>query len=67
MTTPYERTKEVLATWDFLHLLAEAEEVTIPGPVQFVAFGVFRAYPNSIDLSLSASVLPEIWATPPHI
>jgi hypothetical protein len=67
MTTPDERTKAVLATRDFLHLLAEAEEVTIPGLVQSVALGLLRAYPNRMDLSLSASVLPEIWAAPSHL
>ena len=64
MTTPDERTNAVMATRRFLRLLADAEEVTIPGLVQSVAVGLLKSYPDCDDLSMSASVLPEVWAPP---
>ncbi|MFM0152888.1 BPSL0761 family protein [Paraburkholderia sediminicola] len=64
MTTPTERTKAVLDTRHFLQMLANADEVTIPGLVQTVAAGLLRHYPLHIDLSVSASALPGIWAQP---
>ncbi|MFM0356532.1 hypothetical protein PQR12_23815 [Paraburkholderia nemoris] len=64
MTTPDERTKAVVETRDFLRLLVRADEVAIPGLVQTVAAGLLRHYPLDIDLSVSASALPGIWAQP---
>ncbi|WP_342029103.1 BPSL0761 family protein [Paraburkholderia caballeronis] len=64
MTIPTERTKAVLDTRDFLKILSNAEEVTIPGLVQSVATSLLRHYPLVVDLDISASVLPSIWASP---
>ncbi|MDR7007028.1 hypothetical protein B2G74_20065 [Burkholderia sp. A27] len=64
MTTPAERTKAVLDTRDFLQVLSGAGEVTIRGLVQSVAIGLLRHYPLNVDLDVSASALPEIWAQP---
>ncbi|MGF6654935.1 hypothetical protein OKW34_005525 [Paraburkholderia youngii] len=64
MTTPAERTKAVVDTRDFLQLLSNAEEVTIRGLVQSVAIGLLRHYPLNVDLAVSASALPEVWAQP---
>ncbi|SAK99574.1 hypothetical protein AWB76_07747 [Caballeronia temeraria] len=64
MTIPAERTKAVVHTREFLEMLASAEEVTIRGLVQSVAIGLLRHYPLNVDLDVSASALPEIWAQP---
>jgi hypothetical protein len=64
MTTPAERTKAVVDARDFLQMLSNAEEVTIRGLVQSVAIGLLRHYPLNVDLDVSASALPEIWAQP---
>ncbi|WP_408431523.1 hypothetical protein [Paraburkholderia fungorum] len=45
-------------------MLSAAEEVTIRGLVQSVAIGLLRHYPMNVDLDVSASVLPEVWAHP---
>ena len=65
MTTPDERTRAVVETRDFLRMLAAAEEITIPGPVQTVATGLLRHYPLDVDLAVSALALPGVWAPPP--
>lgn len=62
MTTAAERTKAVVDTRDFLQILSVAEEVTIRGLVQSVAIGLLRHYPSNVDLDVSASALPDIWA-----
>jgi hypothetical protein len=64
MTTPAERTKAVLETRDFLRTLAVADEITIPGLVRTVAVGLLRHYPLDVDIEVSASALPGIWAHP---
>ncbi|MFM0002106.1 hypothetical protein PQR57_13895 [Paraburkholderia dipogonis] len=64
MTTPAERSKAVVDTREFLQMLSAAEEVTIRGLVQSVAIGLLRHYPMNVDLDVSASVLPEVWAHP---
>ncbi|MGF6596313.1 hypothetical protein P3T23_001020 [Paraburkholderia sp. GAS448] len=64
MTTPDERTKAVVETRSFLQLLAAEDEVTIPGLVRTVATGLLRHYPLDVDLDVSASALPEVWANP---
>lgn len=64
MTTPYERTNAVLNTRDFLETLVVADEVTIPGLVQSVAIGLLRHYPLPVDIYISASALPAVWAVP---
>jgi hypothetical protein len=64
MTTPSERTKAVVDTREFLGMLANAEEVTIRGLVQSVAIGLLRHYPLKVDLDVSASALPGVWAQP---
>lgn len=62
MTTPADRTKAVVDARAFLRMLSNAEEVTIRGLVQSVAIGLLRHYPLDVDLDVSASALPEIWA-----
>jgi hypothetical protein len=66
MTTPFERTKAVTDTRELLRMLASAHEITIGGLVQTVALGLLRHYPLDIDLDVSASALPGIWAAPKH-
>jgi hypothetical protein len=64
MTTPNERTRAVLDTRELLCTLAAGDEITIPGLVRSVAIGLLRHYPLEIDISVSATVVPEVWATP---
>lgn len=61
---PDERTKAVVETRKFLQMLEGADEVSIPGLVQTVAAGLLRHYPLDVDLAVSASALPGIWAHP---
>ncbi|MBC8745338.1 MULTISPECIES: BPSL0761 family protein [Paraburkholderia] len=64
MTTPYERTKSVIETRQFLQMLASADDVTIRGLVQSVAVCLLRHYPLDIDLEVSAAALPGVWVVP---
>ncbi|WP_319636714.1 BPSL0761 family protein [Paraburkholderia caribensis] len=64
MTTPYERTKAVLDTREFLQMLANEEEISVEGLVRSVAVCLLRHYPLDIDLSNSALALPGLWSTP---
>jgi len=64
VTMPDERTKAVVETRKFLQMLEGADEVSIPGLVQTVAAGLLRHYPLDVDLAVSASALPGIWAHP---
>jgi hypothetical protein len=64
MTTPEERTKAIVDTRNFLRTLASADEIAIPGLVQTVAASLLRHYPLDVDLDVSASALPGIWAHP---
>jgi len=64
MTLPAERTQSVVDTRQFLEMLANAEEVTVPGLVQSVAMCLLKHFPRSVDLQKSASAVPEVWAIP---
>jgi hypothetical protein len=64
MTTPDERTKAIMDARSFLRTLVAADEITIPGLVQTVAVGLLRHYPLDVDIEVSASVLPDVWAYP---
>ena len=64
MTTPVERTKAVVDTRDFLEMLSTAEEVSIRGLVQSLANCLLRHFPSNLDLDVTASAVPTIWATP---
>jgi hypothetical protein len=63
MTTPYERTKAVIDTRRLLQTLATAQEVSV-GHVQRLAVQLLRHYPLDIDIAVSASTAPELWAAP---
>jgi hypothetical protein len=62
VTTPYERTKAVIGTREFLQTLAVAEEISVPGLVQSVALSLLRHFPLPIDVDVSAAALPGLWA-----
>ncbi|CAJ2753795.1 Uncharacterised protein [Burkholderia pseudomallei] len=64
MTTPYERTKAVVDTREFLLTLSRADDVTVRGLVQTMAICLLRHYPLDVDIEVSAAALPGIWATP---
>lgn len=61
MTTPYERTKAVTDTREFLQMLASADQVNCHGNVQSVAERLLRHYPLDVDLAVSAAALPGVW------
>ena len=61
MTTPYERTKAVTDTREFLQMLASANHVDCHGNVQSVAERLLRHYPLDVDLAVSAAALPGVW------
>ncbi|RQU12755.1 hypothetical protein DF157_23640 [Burkholderia cenocepacia] len=64
MTTPYERSKSVTETREFLQMLASAGDIANRNHVQLVAVRLLRHYPLDIDLEMSAAALPSIWAVP---
>lgn len=64
MTMPDERTRAVLDTRRFLETLADGDEISVGGLARTVAIGLLRHYPNNLDLDISASVLPSVWARP---
>lgn len=64
MTTPEERTRAVLDTRHFLQILAEPDEIAVRGLVRTVAIRLLRHYPLKMDISVSASAAPEVWADP---
>lgn len=63
MTTPDERTRAVIETRHLLQSLATGEVVSIPS-FQNAAINLLRHYPLDIDMSVSASALPGLWAQP---
>lgn len=62
MTTPYERTKAVTDTREFLQMIASANRVDCHGNFQSVAERLLRHYPLDVDLDVSAAALPGVWA-----
>lgn len=64
MTTPAERTRAVLDTRQFLQTLAAPDEISVAGLVRTVAIGLLRHYPLEVDISISASAAPAVWAEP---
>ncbi|WP_408434002.1 BPSL0761 family protein [Paraburkholderia caffeinilytica] len=64
MTTPNQRTRAVLDARELLSTLAAGDEITIPGLVRSVAIALLRHYPLEIDISVSATMAPEVWAEP---
>ncbi|KGW25118.1 hypothetical protein Y045_6118 [Burkholderia pseudomallei MSHR2451] len=64
MTTPYERSKSVIETREFLQMLASTGDIANRTHVQLVAVRLLRHYPLDIDLEMSAAALPGIWAVP---
>ncbi|WP_429300780.1 BPSL0761 family protein [Paraburkholderia sp. GAS199] len=64
MTQPYERTRAVLDTQDFLIELASAPNKLDVRAVRLRARTLLRHFPGRADLHLSAAWLPTIWAEP---
>ncbi|MFM0168841.1 hypothetical protein PQR33_05760 [Paraburkholderia sediminicola] len=64
MTMPEERTKAVMETRRFLETLVGSETEIMWGLVRTVAGQLLRHYPLDVDLSVSASALPGVWAPP---
>ncbi|WP_341772424.1 BPSL0761 family protein [Burkholderia ambifaria] len=66
MTTPSERTKAVIETRKFLKLLASSDHVANRSEIEAFAVRLLRHYPLDIDLDVSATALPGVWAAPEH-
>ncbi|BFG77767.1 hypothetical protein PTKU46_58000 [Paraburkholderia terrae] len=64
MTMPEERTKAIMETRDFLETLLGSEDEIMWGLVRTMAAQLLRHYPLDVDLSVSASALPGVWAPP---
>lgn len=64
MTTPQERTLAVMETRKLLQMLASNDEVTDMASVQTTAAGLLRHFPLQVDIDISASALPGVWAQP---
>ncbi|MGF6924368.1 BPSL0761 family protein [Paraburkholderia sp. 40] len=64
MTMPEERTRAITETRQFLETLLGAEDEIMWGLVRTMAGQLLRHYPLDVDLSVSASALPGVWAPP---
>ncbi|OUL83652.1 hypothetical protein CA602_21670 [Paraburkholderia hospita] len=64
MTMPNERTKAVTDTRDFLETIAGSESAVDFRLVRTLAIQLLRHFPDDSVLSLSASLLPGVWAQP---
>lgn len=63
MTTADERTNAVIATREFLEMLAAADGAA-SSEVRALALRLLRHYPLDVDIGTSAVALPGIWAQP---
>lgn len=62
MTTPYERTRAVQHTQDFLRALLDSELTPgVPAIVREQARQLLRHYPSGSDLHLAHLALPNCW------
>ncbi|WP_323182914.1 BPSL0761 family protein [Paraburkholderia sp. CNPSo 3076] len=65
MTTPYERTRTVVQTREFLEKLASGDAPVNHQKVQEEAIRLLRHYPLDFDLEISSTALPSVWASLP--
>lgn len=61
MTLPYERTRAVINTRDFLVRLCCGEIRRIPGEVRQEARRLLKHYPSPLDLSQAAEASPDVF------
>jgi hypothetical protein len=64
MTTPYERTKSVLGTREFLRDLVVASDDLDVERFRGRAQTLLRHFPERVDLQISARFAPSVWADP---
>ncbi|MGF6931198.1 hypothetical protein OKW41_000337 [Paraburkholderia sp. UCT70] len=64
MTMPEERTRAITETRQFLETLRSSETEIMWGLVRTMAGQLLRHYPLDVDLSVSASAVPGVWAPP---
>jgi hypothetical protein len=62
MTTPEERTRSVIQTREFLSWLQDRTD--IPIDIRTEANRLLRHYPSDANRSISAQVIPSLWAIP---
>jgi hypothetical protein len=63
MTMPYERTKAVIETRVLLQSLASPDGPAVPDRIRDLARQLLRHFPLDVDLDVSATALPSLWAT----
>ncbi|WP_429571430.1 BPSL0761 family protein [Paraburkholderia sp. UCT70] len=61
---PEERTRAITETRQFLETLRSSETEIMWGLVRTMAGQLLRHYPLDVDLSVSASAVPGVWAPP---
>jgi hypothetical protein len=62
MTLPFERTRSVVNTREFLVQLCCGEIKRIPKDVRDRARRLLRHYPSPVDLSIAADGAPDVFA-----
>ncbi|MBO7811049.1 MULTISPECIES: BPSL0761 family protein [Burkholderia] len=63
MTTAVERTSAVIATREFLTMLAAADS-DASSEMRALALRLLRHYPLEVDIATSAVALPGLWSKP---
>ena len=61
MTTPYERTRALLQTKQFLHRLASLGDDAIPLSMQIEAEALLRHYPGLVDIEAAHTASPDVF------
>jgi hypothetical protein len=66
MTTPYERTRAILETKQFLQDLAQVPKVlNVPKAVNQAALTLLRHYPTLLDIETAHKALPDVFGPVP--
>ena len=63
MTTPYERTRAILETKQFLQNLAQAPQV--PEAVNQASLKLLRHYPTLLNIETAHKALPDVFGPVP--
>lgn len=63
MTTPYERTRAILETKQFLHDLAQVPQV--PKAIKQAALTLLLHYPTLLDIEAAHMALPDVFGPVP--
>ena len=64
MTTPYERTRTVIQTREFLQWMLKADQSDASEKVKQEARRLLRHYPSDADLRDAERAVPDVWGPP---